>query len=279
MSTATLSIGDFSRGTFMSVKMLRHYHQIGLLRPAAVDPDTGYRSYTADQIPTAQIIRRFRELQMPLERIREVLAAGDPAARNALIAAHLDALQTTLTQTQSAVASLQTLLEGGPADQAFQVTYKKVEATPAASISETVALEDLGLWLPGALGELRASLAAQHIRTAGPAGGIWDDDLFANERGQGTVFIPCHGEPQPVGRMNVTLIPAAELATVTHHGGVEGLDLAYGALAAHVADRELGVNGPIREYYTVSNIDTPESTAWRTEIGLPIFTTGRQVGR
>ena len=257
----------------MSVKMLRHYHQIGLLPPAAIDPDTGYRSYTADQIPTAQIIRRFRELQMPLEQIREVLAAPDPATRNALISSHLDALQTSLTQTQSAVASLRNLLDGGP-DQALQVSHKNVAATKAASITETVAIEDLGLWLRGALGELRASLTAQDIRIAGPAGGIWDDELFPSERGQGTVFIPCHGQPQPIGRMRYTVIPAAELATVTHHGSVEDLDLAYGALAAHVADRELGVNGPIREYYTVADTDTPDSSAWRTEIGMPIFSTG-----
>ncbi len=277
MGTGALSIGDFSRGTLMSVKMLRHYHHIGLLQPAAIDPDTGYRSYTTDQIPTAQIIRRFRELQMPLEQIREVLAAPDPATRNALIASHLEALQTSLTQTQSAVASLRNLLDGGPDDQALRVTYKNVEATRAASISEMVAIEDLGLWLRGALGELRASLTAQDIRIAGHAGGIWDDDLFANERGQGTVFIPCLGEPRPLGRVRFTVIPAAELATVTHYGSVEGLDLAYGALAAHVADRELEVNGPLREYYTVADTDTPDSSAWRTEIGVPIFSTGRPV--
>ena len=55
-----LSIGDFSRATHLTVKTLRHYHQIGLLEPADVDPHTGYRRYTTDQIPTAQVIRRFR---------------------------------------------------------------------------------------------------------------------------------------------------------------------------------------------------------------------------
>jgi DNA-binding transcriptional MerR regulator len=276
MTTAALSIGDFSRATLMSVKMLRHYHQIGLLEPADVNPHTGYRSYTADQIPTAQIIRRFRELHMPLERIRDVLAAPDPATRNALIASHLDALQSSLAETQAAVASLRNLLEGGLEDQALPVTLKKVQATPAASISEMVEIAGLGLWLRGALGELRATLTAQDVLVAGPAGGIYDDDLFANERGQGTVFIPCVGELQAVGRVRFTVIPAAELAIVIHHGGVEGLDLAYGALAAHVARHELGVDGPIREYYTVADTDTPDSSAWRTEIGLPIFTTGEQ---
>ena len=260
----------------MSVKMLRHYHQIGLLQPAAVAPDTGYRRYTVDQIPTAQVIRRFRGLQMPLERIRDVLEAPDQATRNLLISSHLDALQASLAETQAAVASLRNLLDGGPEEQALPVTHKNVEATAAASISETVEIKGLGLWLRGALGELRATITAQDLLVTGPAGGIYDDDLFANERGQGTVFIPCVGELQAVGRVRFTVIPAAELATVTHHGGVEGLDLAYGALAAHVARRELGVDGPIREYYTVADTDTPDSSAWRTDIGLPIFSTSER---
>jgi DNA-binding transcriptional MerR regulator len=57
-----LAIGDFSRATHMSIKTLRHYHRVGLLEPAQVDPFTGYRRYTAAQIPTAQVIRRFRQL-------------------------------------------------------------------------------------------------------------------------------------------------------------------------------------------------------------------------
>ena len=67
---ATLSIGDFARATHMSVKTLRHYHQIGLLEPADVDRHTGYRRYTTAQIPVAQVIRRFRDLDMPLDQIR-----------------------------------------------------------------------------------------------------------------------------------------------------------------------------------------------------------------
>jgi DNA-binding transcriptional MerR regulator len=46
----TLTIGDFSRATHLSVKMLRHYHDIGLLEPAGVDPYTGYRRYGTAQI-------------------------------------------------------------------------------------------------------------------------------------------------------------------------------------------------------------------------------------
>jgi DNA-binding transcriptional MerR regulator len=109
------SIGEFSRATHLSVKTLRHYHQIGLLEPANVDPHTGYRSYTTDQISAARVIRRLRELQMPLKRIREILEATDPETRNALISSHLNALQSSLAETKSVVASLRDLLAGAKA--------------------------------------------------------------------------------------------------------------------------------------------------------------------
>ena len=66
--------------THMTVRTLRHYHQVGLLEPAEVDPHTGYRRYTTDQIPTAQVIRRFRDLGMPLEEVQAVLSAPDQCA-------------------------------------------------------------------------------------------------------------------------------------------------------------------------------------------------------
>ena len=79
---SSLAIGDFSRATHLNIKTLRHYHRIGLLEPAYVDPDTGHRRYGTDQIPTAQVIRRFRSLDMPLEEIHAVITTPDLAARN-----------------------------------------------------------------------------------------------------------------------------------------------------------------------------------------------------
>jgi DNA-binding transcriptional MerR regulator len=74
----SLTIGDFSRVTFLSVKTLRYYHRVGLLEPAEIDPVTGYRRYASDQIPIAQVIRRFRDLDMPLDDVGSVLRARDP---------------------------------------------------------------------------------------------------------------------------------------------------------------------------------------------------------
>jgi DNA-binding transcriptional MerR regulator len=83
--SASLSIGDFARATHLGIKTLRYYHRVGLLEPAEVDPNTGYRRYVTDQIPVAQVIRRFRDLEMPLEDIQAVLTAPDAAVRNTVV--------------------------------------------------------------------------------------------------------------------------------------------------------------------------------------------------
>src|ERR1700733_8821390 len=115
--SATLTIGDFARATHLSVKALRHSPRLGLLVPAEVDSSSGYRHYATGQIATAQIIRRFRDLDMPLDEIADVLATDDLVARNRLITAPLDRLERALTTTQSAVRSLRDLLgSSAPAD-------------------------------------------------------------------------------------------------------------------------------------------------------------------
>jgi DNA-binding transcriptional MerR regulator len=258
----------------MTVKTLRHYHQVGLLEPAAVDPDTGYRRYTAEQIPTAQVIRRFRELDMPLEDIRSVLAAPDLPARNERIAAHLSRLERELGRTRRAVASLRDLLASPPPGLPAGIELRSVAATPAAAITGVVSAEDGPAWQQGALGELYATLAAQNRPASGPAGGIFADDLFTHHRGRAMIFVPCAGPVRAMGRVAFAVVPDAELAVITHAGAPDDVDRAYGTLAAYVTNHALTVDGPIREYYLVGQRDTAETSRWRTEIGWPVFQTG-----
>src|SRR5882757_7842721 len=114
MATA-LAIGEFSRITHLSIKTLRRYHEAGVLEPAHVDRQTGYRYYDLDQVPTAQVIHRFRELGMPVREVGELVAVTEPDLRAALIAQHLERLEIRLDQTRAAVVSLRRLLEPSPA--------------------------------------------------------------------------------------------------------------------------------------------------------------------
>ncbi len=267
----SLTIGDFSRVTFFSVKTLRHYHRVGLLEPAAVDSITGYRRYTSNQIPIAQVIRRFRDLDMPLDDIRAVLGAPDQTTRSQLIAAHLTRLEETLAETQHAVASLRELLEH-PSLPAV-IEHRRIPPTPTAAITATVEVGDLPAWYQGAMGEIQGTLSAQGIDASGPPGGIYADELFTEERGDATLFFPVTGEVRPVGRVGPVWVPGAELAVIVHNGSHDDVDRSYGALAAYVSDHAIAVEGLIREYYVVGPPDTDDETAWRTEIGWPIFET------
>jgi DNA-binding transcriptional MerR regulator len=268
----SLAIGDFSRATHLTVKTLRHYHETGLLEPAQIDPQTGYRRYTTEQIPVAQIIKRFRDLDMPLNEIRAVLAAPDVQARNDLIAVHLRRLENDLERTQTVVASLRNLL--AQPTPAVGIGRRRAKQVTAAAISEVVRAKDAMSWYLGALGELHAALSAQQLTPTAFPGGIFSNALFSQGHGEATVFIPCDGKVRAIGRVALRVVPAVELATLVHRGSHANIDLTYGSLATYVTRHALAVDGPLREYYLVSPQDTVDATAWRTEIGWPIFQTG-----
>ena len=273
MTAPPLTVGDFARITHLSVKTLRHYHEVGLLEPATVNPDTGYRYYSPGQVPAAQVIRRLRALEMPVGQVKAVLAAPDAAARNELIAAHLGRLEDELAQTRAAVESLRNLLQ--PPAGAPDIVHRSVPATAAAGIRAVVDRADVLTWWQGALGELQASVRAQRLSAAGPPGGVYESTLFTDDHGEATVFVPVSGPVRSVGRVAPVTVPPAELAVISHHGPLADADLSYAALGSYATRHEISVDGPLREYYLRGLADTPDEAEWRTEIGWPIFRADR----
>jgi DNA-binding transcriptional MerR regulator len=265
----TVSIGDFSRMTHLTVKTLRHYHDVGLLVPAETDKMTGYRYYARSQVPTAQVIRRFRSLDMPVEDVRAILATTDPAARSTLIATHLDRLEQQLKETHAAVASLRALLKHPEAS--IKVEHRAVRQAATLAISERMSVREVTAWMTAAYTEIYDGLRSQGVKAAGPSGALWSTEVFTEGEGDATVFVPVVGEVRPVGRGRPVVVPPAELAIAVHHGTHADADRTYGALGTHVAEHEVGVDGPVREYYLVDRFNTPDATMWSTEIAWPIF--------
>ena len=95
-----LPIGRFGRLAGLSVGALRHYDELDLLRPARTDPQTGYRQYRRDQLETARTIVRLRDLEVPLETIRDYLTADDPAERRRLLDEHRRRLEARTFRLQ-----------------------------------------------------------------------------------------------------------------------------------------------------------------------------------
>jgi DNA-binding transcriptional MerR regulator len=269
--TGRIAIGDFSRMTHVSVTALRHYHEVGLLRPAEIDPDSGYRFYGPEQVKIAQVIRRFRDLGMPLEEIKAVLEAPDPAARNHVVAAHMRRMESQLAATQSVVTSLRSLLERPPAP--VTISHRLVGVIRAAAILGQVSVPGLDTWLSTAQREIDDVLMAAGMPPAGQRAALYSAEFFQLAIGDVTAYVPVTQDLRSTGRVRMLEIPSAELAVAVHRGSLADLDQTYGALGTYVAEREIGVDGPIREHYLVTEYDTDDESEYLTEICWPVFHT------
>jgi DNA-binding transcriptional MerR regulator len=262
--SALLTIGEFSRLTHLSVKALRHYDDVGLLEPAHVDASSGYRRYATAQVPVAQIIRRFRDLDMPLEQIQAVLAAPDVTARDRVIVAHLERMEQMLEATQATVASLRRLLDGG--EPALPIEYRSMPATPALAIRDRVHWDDAEDWLAAAFDDLHQALGSTANPAHGPDAAFYGPEFFERHVGDVVAFVAVEGGAAAGGRGEVVDLPAAYYAVTVHDGPFTDLDQAYGALGSFVSERMLGAEGPILERYLV----TDDPAAVRTEVCWPI---------
>ena len=263
------TIGEFSRTTQLSVKALRHYHDVGLLEPATIDPATGYRAYAVAQVPTAQVIRRLRDLEMPLDEVRTVLVAagaGDVEERDRVILEHLQRMEQQLEQTKASVSSLRALLEGSVPD--LDVEYRTVAPMRVLAVRAEVGWDDAEAWLGDAFAVLHASVPAG--AAAGPDGAVYSPEFFEAHLGEVVAFVPIGGDPIDFegDAAEQIELPAAELAVAVHHGAFDQLDRTYAALGAHVASRAIGVDGPIREHYL--DVGSERDEDQRTEVAWSI---------
>ena len=106
-----LSIGEFSARSRLSPKALRLYQELGLLKPAAVDPDTGYRSYEVAQLERAHLIALLRQIALPLAEIKAILAL-EPAAAAHRIATYWEGVETEHDARRDLAGYIVDLLSG-----------------------------------------------------------------------------------------------------------------------------------------------------------------------
>lgn len=104
-----LSIGSFSLVTGLSITALRHYDDVGLLKPAYVDPDTGYRRYRSDQVDEARLYATLRRLQVPVEAMRAVGEHGI----DAVLAEHRERLQARADSLTKLIETVDRYMEKG----------------------------------------------------------------------------------------------------------------------------------------------------------------------
>jgi DNA-binding transcriptional MerR regulator len=110
-SDELLSIGEFARLSGLSVGALRHYDEVGIITPASVDRSTSYRRYRREQLDDARFVVTLREMEMPLEEIRELFASDDPRERRTLLIRHRGRLESRATRLHRVLHQLSHVIE------------------------------------------------------------------------------------------------------------------------------------------------------------------------
>ena len=261
-----LSIGDFSRMTFLTVKALRHYHDVSLLEPARIDPHSGYRYYRPEQVAPARLIRRLRDLDLPVEEVREVLDAADEATRDRVIATHLDRMSRQLRATQDAVDSLRRMLAG---EERITVVHRDEPATTALAIRGRVDGESVVSWWIEAFTELHRLLRTSGVARTGSDGAEFLTEFFTDGTAELLAFVPVEQVPPLPGRVEVVERPAVRCAVATHDGPMVDLDATYSAVGRAVTEQALTSEGPVVERYLPLG-DPEDLLAHRTEVCWPV---------
>jgi DNA-binding transcriptional MerR regulator len=146
-----LVIGRFARLAGLSVGALRHYDDLDILRPAWVDPETGYRSYRRGQLETARVIARLRDLEVPLDGIRAYLATDDPAERRRLLIDHRKRIEARTFRLQYVLHAVGRLA-ADPTDLAHSADPTNPKEATTMTTPTTDALTDLDSATHRALG-------------------------------------------------------------------------------------------------------------------------------
>lgn len=268
-----LTIGQFARFTGLTVRAVRHYGELGLLDPARVDPETGYRYYASRQVADAATIRRLRSLELPLEEIGEILKADDPDLVRSRLVEQWARMAERAASTEQILTVLQRLIEGEETlvpiiDIRSEVEIKEVPDQPVLVIRERVPLERLPEVIPASIAEAHAHLEAV-ASFAGPPLIVCP---FPDEDGMVELETcwPVSGEVPGAGRIEYAILPAATMLTYLHRGPYQELGSSYRAMQAVVDGEGLTVAGAPREIYLTSPVEVPDPADWLTEIQFPI---------
>jgi effector-binding domain-containing protein len=270
-----LTIGQFARLTGLTVRAVRHYGELGLLQPARVDPETGYRYYSADQVTDAAAIRRLRFLELALDEIREIVDADDPSFTRARLVRHRSKMAELAATTEQILATLQRLIEGeeelvpDTIDIRDEIEIKDVPAQPVLVIRQRAPLEKMSEVIPAAFEEIAGYLHERGLEPIGPPTTICpyaDDEGMVDVSNAWTIGSDVTGR----GRIEATTLPACTVLAYEHRGHYNELDRSYRALQELVEREGLTIAGEPREVYWTDPEDLPDPADWLTEIQFPI---------
>ena len=245
-------IGEFSRLSRVSVRMLRHYDQLGLLTPSQTDSFTGYRYYSAEQLPRLNRIIALRDLGFSLEQVSGMLEEdlstdqllGMLRLKRAEVEEQMKSEQQKLGRLEVRIRQMSEWPQGAT----YDVVLRDIEPELVAAYRE-VAPDDDRLQQ---MFEMLETYVARYegARADKPPLSIYYDDEYREKDMDVEVAVPLRYPIPENESMRVRQLPRlSNVACVVHVGEYSGIYQAYNALLAWIEANDFQMTGPIREIY------------------------------
>lgn len=263
-----LPIGIFARLTRISVRMLRHYAEHGLLIPAWVDPGSGYRYYTAEQQQTARHIAALRDAAFPIAEMAAVLNAfDDPLAWSTSLQTHRHRLLKQQRQTAERLAALDRLTaHRKELTMTIPVHTSTLPPMTVAAVRDVIATyADEGLLWE----RLMSELGRQQLPPSGISGATFYDEDYQDTDVDVEVWAQVPQAFPATAPVECREVPEQSILSATLRGSYDQIGSVTAALGAHVAEHGLKV-GPMFNIYRVSPAQDPDPTHWVTDVCLPV---------
>jgi DNA-binding transcriptional MerR regulator len=270
-----LSIGDFARYGRVSVRMLRHYDALGLLRPARVDSASGYRFYAADQLARLNRIVALKDLGFTLDQVRAMLdeqvsaeqLRGMLRLRRAELQAQIAADTSRMAQVEARLSIIE--MEGAlPADEVQVKRIPAVRVAELTTVAERMEPALITSVIQPLYRELGDRLSRARLAAAGPAIAYYEDAAD----GDGVVVHaawPVNAEPGPCHGVEIGDLPEiSQAATVVHRGSMDNVLSSIQALARWIDASGYRSMGYPRELCLECPPDDQDK--WVTELQAPI---------
>jgi len=267
------SIGEFSTISGITVRTLRFYHEVGLLVPAAVDPETNYRAYDERNLETAKVIAALRGLEFPLEQIREILnecrddedALGQLERQQKLLTGKVRYYQTVLNTINQLVEK----------ERRTRDESKMATATPTIQEREVDSMLVAGIRMQGSYSDCGKGFATLGKTLGRQIAGKPLCLFYDGEYREGDAnFEPCMPIRKLISSNGITVheLPAVHCVTLMHHGPYEDLKNSYAKLLKYVHAHEYKVSLPTREVYVKGPgmIFRGNPKKYITEVQIPV---------
>lgn len=266
-----LKIGEFSKLSQVSIKALRLYAEMGLLAPISVDSSTGYRFYSASQLPRLNRILAFKDLGFSLDQIAQLLneqisldqMRGMLRLKHGEMQQHIEEEKARLLRVEARLKQIEQ--EGMMSD--YEVTLKRIEPMTVASIREVLP----NYFAIGSLfQELYGYLAQQGIAKFEYDAGIWHDQGYKESDVDGEAVLAINQPVPETDRIKVYELQGYnKTACIVHHGSYNTLKKSYQHLLTWMENNGYRCIAPNREFY-IQGGPEPDNESYVTEIQFPV---------